>query len=158
MEKKNQQHKGTSFFSSLLIGLAGIGIGLGAKYVADEYVFNSENKETEKEKKPEQSGKKEDNKYEDINQTIENAKTINTENCIEEYESFLCPISQEIMTDPIITPRGITYDRKSILNWLKKSNICPITKSPLNDKDLISNYSLKNAISEYLKKQDFKNQ
>jgi hypothetical protein len=31
-----------------------------------------------------------------------------------ETEIILCPISQEIMQDPVITQQGITYDRKYI--------------------------------------------
>jgi len=151
MEQNKHKEKSTSLFGTLLAGAAGIAIGLGAKYLADELIFNNkiEEKVTDLQNK-----NKIENKYHDINENIETTTT--TENGFDEYESFLCPISQEIMSDPVITPKGITYDKKSILNWLKNNSICPITKTPLQEKDLIVNYSLKNAIMEYLKKQNFK--
>uniref|UniRef100_A0A7N0T317 U-box domain-containing protein n=1 Tax=Kalanchoe fedtschenkoi TaxID=63787 RepID=A0A7N0T317_KALFE len=46
---------------------------------------------------------------------------------------FLCPISLQLMTDPVIVPTGITYDRDSIEKWLFlfKNTTCPVTKQPL---------------------------
>jgi hypothetical protein len=159
MEKSKQNEKGSSFLSSLLIGLVGIGIGLCAKSVADEYIFNPESKkEEEKAKKPPQKENNQSKEYNEINKPVKAGYKLSTDIGFDDYDSFLCPISQEIMSNPVITPSGITYDRKSIMNWLKKSSDCPITKMPLNASDLITNYSLKNAIAEYLKKQDFKNQ
>ncbi|XP_057727326.1 E3 ubiquitin-protein ligase PUB23-like [Arachis stenosperma] len=51
-------------------------------------------------------------------------------------ELLLCPISLEIMKDPVTTVTGITYDRESIEEWLqqksnKKDCMCPVTKQPL---------------------------
>ncbi len=149
MEKNQQVQKKTGVLSSLLVGIAGIAIGFGAKFLADEYLFKKD--KDEKEKVDEEL-----NRYYNIDSS--NEKTFKTDEGYDEYESFLCPIGQEIMNDPVITPKGITYERNNILNWLKKSQICPITKTPLNESDLIKNYSLKNAIMEYIKKQDFKNQ
>ena len=63
--------------------------------------------------------------------------------------SFICPISQQIMKDPVITPHGITYERSSIESWIDKKSTCPITRKPLKKIDLIPNYSLKNAIQNY---------
>ncbi|XP_028756775.1 E3 ubiquitin-protein ligase PUB23-like [Neltuma alba] len=52
---------------------------------------------------------------------------------IEVPEYFVCPISLEIMKDPVTTATGITYDRKSIERWLltAKERKCPVTKQPL---------------------------
>ena len=32
-------------------------------------------------------------------------------------EDYLCPISNELMDDPVFTADGISYDRKSIEEW-----------------------------------------
>ncbi|XP_021771284.1 E3 ubiquitin-protein ligase PUB23-like [Chenopodium quinoa] len=47
---------------------------------------------------------------------------------------FICPISLQIMKDPITVPTGITYDRESIEKWVFTNNntTCPVTKQPLN--------------------------
>ena len=31
--------------------------------------------------------------------------------------SFLCPITQEVMTDPVLTSDGHTYERDAIEHW-----------------------------------------
>ncbi|XP_058762809.1 E3 ubiquitin-protein ligase PUB23-like [Vicia villosa] len=46
---------------------------------------------------------------------------------------FLCPISLQLMNDPVTVSTGITYDRQSIEKWLfsSKNNTCPVTKQQL---------------------------
>ena len=48
-------------------------------------------------------------------------------------EFFICPISLQIMKDPVIAITGITYDRSSIEKWLSQGHdaICPVSKQPL---------------------------
>ena len=41
-------------------------------------------------------------------------------------EDYLCPISQEIMTDPISLPCcGRALSRISLVEWIKNKNTCP---------------------------------
>ncbi len=62
--------------------------------------------------------------------------------------------SLELMTDPVISKKcGHTFDSKSIEGWLSKHSACPCCHTPMTKDDLVTNYSLKNAI-EYLKKQE----
>ncbi|KAI6703916.1 hypothetical protein NL676_013052 [Syzygium grande] len=50
-------------------------------------------------------------------------------------DDFRCPISLEIMSDPVILSSGHTFDRASIQRWLDSSHrTCPITKLPLPDR------------------------
>ncbi|CAH9068378.1 unnamed protein product [Cuscuta epithymum] len=60
------------------------------------------------------------------------------EQIIEVPPYFLCPISLEIMRDPVTVSTGITYDRDSIEKWVFSSdaggnnnNTCPVTKQAL---------------------------
>ena len=56
----------------------------------------------------------------------------------------------EVMTDPVSTPYGHTFQRSAILDWLKKSKTCPITKKPLNENDLATNYALRDAVKQLI--------
>lgn len=72
---------------------------------------------------------------------------------IEIPQFFLCPISLQIMKDPVTTITGITYDRESIEQWLKSSEdsaFCPITKQVLpRDSDLTPNVMLRRYIQAW---------
>ncbi|TYG61252.1 hypothetical protein ES288_D07G132600v1 [Gossypium darwinii] len=64
---------------------------------------------------------------------------------IEIPQYFICPISLQIMKDPVTAVTGITYDRESIEQWLKtsKHTTCPVTKQALpSDSDLTPNHTL----------------
>jgi hypothetical protein len=60
---------------------------------------------------------------------------------------YLCPITLEIMNDPVICNDGYTYERNSILNI--SNNISPITRENIDLNNLIPNRNLKNAIERY---------
>mgnify|MGYP003334627548 CR=1 FL=1 len=64
-------------------------------------------------------------------------------------KSFRCPISDEFMTDPVITESGHTYDRQSIERWLQENNRDPMTNEVLHSKQLRPNHSLRSMIQEY---------
>ncbi|KAK7324830.1 hypothetical protein VNO77_28702 [Canavalia gladiata] len=72
---------------------------------------------------------------------------------IEIPEFFTCPISLEIMKDPVTTVTGITYDRESIEHWLlsTKNCLCPVTKQPLprNSDFLTPNHTLRRLIQAW---------
>lgn len=63
---------------------------------------------------------------------------------------FRCPISLELMRDPVIIETGQTYDRSSIDSWIATGNsTCPVTRLPLNDFTLIPNHTLRRLIQEW---------
>eukprot|EP00943_MAST-04B_sp_MAST-4B-sp1_P009060 g9060.t1 len=64
-------------------------------------------------------------------------------------EDFCCPISHEIMQDPVVCCDGYTYDRKNIEEWWQVSNLSPMTGLPIDSKALIPNHTLKSAISTH---------
>lgn len=50
----------------------------------------------------------------------------------------------EIMTDPVVTPCGITYDRPELLHHLEKVGpFDPISRRPLTVSQLIPNLAIK---------------
>ncbi|KAL2240035.1 E3 ubiquitin-protein ligase PUB23 [Sesamum indicum] len=64
---------------------------------------------------------------------------------------FLCPISMQLMKDPVTVSTGITYDRESIEKWLfsRKNPTCPVTKQELFNTDLTPNHTLRRLIQAW---------
>ena len=64
---------------------------------------------------------------------------------------FICPISLEIMKDPVAASTGITYDRESIEKWLYsgKNTTCPVTKQVIADCELTPNHTLRRLIQSW---------
>lgn len=60
---------------------------------------------------------------------------------------YFCPITHEVMTDPVIGSDGITYERAAITQWLSKEQISPMTKQPMNITDLKPNLAIKELIA-----------
>jgi len=63
--------------------------------------------------------------------------------------TFFCPITHELMVDPVIDPDGNSYERKAIEDWLRQNGTSPITRTNLSAADLRPNRALKQAIDEY---------
>ncbi|CAN0927412.1 U-box domain-containing protein 15 [Linum grandiflorum] len=70
---------------------------------------------------------------------------------------FLCPITLEIMVDPVIIASGQTYERESIQKWLEANHMtCPKTRQTLENTSIAPNYALKNLIHQWCDKHKFK--
>ncbi|XXG81793.1 hypothetical protein AAC387_Pa09g2362 [Persea americana] len=64
--------------------------------------------------------------------------------------SFRCPISLDLMKDPVTLCTGITYDRQSIDTWLDAGNrTCPATKQVLHSLEQIPNHTLRRMIQDW---------
>uniref|UniRef100_A0ACD5ZIB9 Uncharacterized protein n=1 Tax=Avena sativa TaxID=4498 RepID=A0ACD5ZIB9_AVESA len=76
------------------------------------------------------------------------------------YDGFFCPLTNEVMTDPVITESGVTYDRRAIEEHFEKSSdsskpvCCPVKKMPLQSKAVVSNASLKSVIAEWRRRNE----
>ncbi|KAJ8762173.1 hypothetical protein K2173_007327 [Erythroxylum novogranatense] len=69
---------------------------------------------------------------------------------------FLCPITLEIMTDPVIIASGQTFERESIQKWFDANHrTCPKTREALAHLSLAPNYALKNLILQWCEKSGF---
>ncbi|TKW04333.1 hypothetical protein SEVIR_7G102100v4 [Setaria viridis] len=66
---------------------------------------------------------------------------------------FVCPISLEVMRDPVTLSSGITYDRDSIERWVFTDGHgdCPVTKLPLGagDREPTPNHTLRRLIQSW---------
>ncbi|XVF57011.1 hypothetical protein PTKIN_Ptkin06aG0168300 [Pterospermum kingtungense] len=67
-------------------------------------------------------------------------------------EKFKCPLSNEIMADPVILSSGQTYDRPHIQKWLNEGNLtCPKSKQVLVHSTLTPNCLVRELISQWCK-------
>jgi len=64
-------------------------------------------------------------------------------------DEYICPITQSIMTDPVIGSDGRTYERSAITEWLKTHTTSPITRETMTAASLKPNYALKSLIERY---------
>ncbi|KAJ9563464.1 hypothetical protein OSB04_008624 [Centaurea solstitialis] len=69
---------------------------------------------------------------------------------LEPLQSFYCPITGEVMVDPVETSSGHTFERSAIEKWLADgSNLCPLTMIPLENSVLRPNRTLRQSIEEW---------
>ena len=62
-------------------------------------------------------------------------------------ESLVCPISLELMIDPVIlTETGQTYDRATIESWLHMHSTDPVTNVQLRSKKLVPNIAIRKMV------------
>jgi len=65
--------------------------------------------------------------------------------------SFRCPITQEIMADPVATHDGHVYDRAAIVQWFQRGHrTSPMTGLSLPSLALVDESPLRRAIEEYI--------
>jgi len=64
--------------------------------------------------------------------------------------AFLCPLTLEIMFDPVMDGQGNTFERRAVLTWLKDKSISPISRKPLSDNMLIDNIALRDIIHNFM--------
>ncbi|CAK8534312.1 unnamed protein product [Lathyrus sativus] len=63
---------------------------------------------------------------------------------------FKCPITLDLMKDPVTLSTGITYDRESVERWFDEGNItCPLTNLVVRNFDMIPNHSLRIMIQDW---------
>ena len=65
-------------------------------------------------------------------------------------DEFRCPISLDLMRDPVIVASGHTYDRNAIGQWINTGhNTCPKSGMKLIHMALIPNYALKSLVHQW---------
>lgn len=71
------------------------------------------------------------------------------------YEAFVCPLTKQIMRDPVTLENGQTYERSSIERWFKECQdngrkpVCPMTGQELRSTELNPSIALRNTIEEW---------
>jgi len=66
-------------------------------------------------------------------------------------DEFKCPISLEIMKEPVLCSDGFYYERECIIDWLHHHNRSPMTNLNINNPTITDDYHLKHKISKWMK-------
>ena len=65
---------------------------------------------------------------------------------------FCCPLTLDVMTDPVLDREGNTFEREAVVAWLQKNKTSPISREPLNESMLVPNIALREMINHYMGK------
>ncbi|KAI3980650.1 hypothetical protein MKX01_025215 [Papaver californicum] len=72
------------------------------------------------------------------------------------YDSFLCPLTKQVMRDPVSIENGRTFEREAIEKWFRELResgrrlVCPLTQKELKSADLNPSIALRNTIEEWM--------
>ena len=66
-------------------------------------------------------------------------------------EELECPITDEIMKEPVVTPSGNSYEKKALQDWLKVKQADPKSAEPLNNNQIYPNLFMGNVINKFKK-------
>ena len=99
-----------------------------------------------------QNDEKSDDKKEDDNMYDDELEETDYEDDEDEIgvpSEFQCPITKQIMEDPVICSDGHSYERFAIEDWLVKHEKSPMTNKKLVTKQVFPNHSLRSMIALY---------
>ncbi|XP_059459937.1 U-box domain-containing protein 44 [Corylus avellana] len=71
------------------------------------------------------------------------------------YDAFVCPLTKQVMRDPVTLENGQTFEREAIEKWFKECKesgrklVCPLTLKELRSADLKPSIALRNTIEEW---------
>jgi hypothetical protein len=87
-----------------------------------------------------------------LNYDIVNRFVLENQKELELPVEFLCPITKQLMVDPVVAADGYTYERWKIEPLLDKTQISPYTGAVLLNKNLTANHIVKQMITSFLKR------
>jgi hypothetical protein len=65
---------------------------------------------------------------------------------------FICPLSNQLMSDPVVAADGVSYQREAIMDWMRLRDVSPVTGQPLGSAVVQPNYALRAAIASEIAK------
>jgi hypothetical protein len=63
-------------------------------------------------------------------------------------DTFLCPITNEVMDDPVVAADGHTYEREAIETWFRRRNTSPMTNQVIAP-TLLPNFLVRSMIASW---------
>lgn len=64
-------------------------------------------------------------------------------------DAFHCPVTREVMRDPVVASDGHTYERETLLSLIHNKQKSPLTRESLNPNICVPNINLRKRIREY---------
>ncbi|CAA3025128.1 U-box domain-containing 44-like [Olea europaea subsp. europaea] len=71
------------------------------------------------------------------------------------YDAFICPLTKQVMRDPVTLENGQTFEREAIEKWFRECResrrrlVCPLTLRELRSTELNPSIALRNTIEEW---------
>jgi hypothetical protein len=69
-------------------------------------------------------------------------------------QRFTCPLTNELMTDPVLSKTGYSFERVALLQWFaQRGNVCPVSGEDLPLSHVVTNATLHHEIQGWKKQQ-----
>ncbi len=62
---------------------------------------------------------------------------------------FQCPITYDLMNEPVVDPEGHSYEHAAILEWISTHHTSPVTRTALSENQLAPNRALRGLIERW---------
>lgn len=128
-------------------------------YNEEEILLQLAIKQSEEEEKKRLEKEKEEQRQMQIAiyESQKEFNNLNSINIINEYEEFdeqygICPITQDYMKNPVITPSGNYYEKFAIVEWINLHHTDPLTREKLTIDMILEDEEYRKKIIEYRKK------
>ena len=70
---------------------------------------------------------------------------------VEYPENYMCPITLDLMLEPVKASDNKVYDKAAIIDWFKTNKVSPMTREELSP-EFVKQNDLQNEINEFIKK------
>uniref|UniRef100_A0A453PHS3 RING-type E3 ubiquitin transferase n=1 Tax=Aegilops tauschii subsp. strangulata TaxID=200361 RepID=A0A453PHS3_AEGTS len=143
LENLSSDHLELQHVALLISEISGISKS-DIKKITSELIEGLENARVDDSAKPTNGDSKTSDEAKDSPDSVKKPDTVAMP------EDFRCPISLELMRDPVIVSTGQTYERAFIQRWIDGGNrTCPKTQQKLQNLTLTPNYVLRSLILQW---------
>ena len=68
---------------------------------------------------------------------------------VEVPQEFICPLTLEVMVDPVVNKHKQAYERSAIVEWVGQHGTCPLTRRPCRVAEFFTYHQLRMKISAF---------
>ncbi|CAN0193713.1 unnamed protein product [Scytosiphon promiscuus] len=70
-------------------------------------------------------------------------------------EEYMCPLTLEVMIDPVVCEDGHSYERGALEAWLRNHNTSPMSNARLTSNMMVPNHALRNSIEAFRRERGY---